>query len=269
MEQANAADAERAETIAAELDAALGAPRQIDPISLRYPGFGLADAYKVAARLNARRGGRRVGRKIGFTNRTIWERYGVDGPMWGDVTDTTLIRLDEAGPVSLAPFLEPRIEPEVALKLAAVPQPGMDEAALRGCVAWFAPAFEIVHSVYPGWSFALADAAASNSLHGALLLGTPVPNEGDWPERLPELRLHLSKDGSVVEVGAGENVLGGPLSALRFLVEGLDAFGEPPLEIGEIITTGTLTDAWPLTPGAVFSAVYEGTPFAPIEARFA
>jgi 2-keto-4-pentenoate hydratase len=32
-----------------------------------------------------RRAGNWRGRKIGFTNRTIWERYGVHEPMWGAV----------------------------------------------------------------------------------------------------------------------------------------------------------------------------------------
>jgi 2-keto-4-pentenoate hydratase len=32
-----------------------------------------------------------VGRKIGFTNRTIWPRYGVDRPLWAHMWDQTMI----------------------------------------------------------------------------------------------------------------------------------------------------------------------------------
>ncbi len=48
-----------------------------------------------------------------------------------------------------------------------------------------------------------------------------------------------------MERGQGSNVLGGPLSALRHLVELLARDPHnPPLQAGEIITTGTLTRAF-------------------------
>ena len=54
------------------------------------PGdFGaVADAYNVLADIEARRrtqGWWPVGRKIGFTNTTIWPRYGVHQPIWAHV----------------------------------------------------------------------------------------------------------------------------------------------------------------------------------------
>ena len=252
--------------LGAEVWAALREGRQIPPLSDRYPGFDMAAAYRVAADVRARRGERGAGRKIGFTNRTIWERYGVDGPMWGEVTTASLMPL-VATPVSLAGLCEPRLEPEVALRLSRAPSADMDEAALLDCIEWFAPAFEIVHSIFPGWRFTLADCAAANALHGRLLLGPPV-EAGPWAADLPNLTLRLGKDGKEVEAGHGENVLGGPLSALRHLVATLA--DDPPnaLRVGEIVSTGTLTDAWPIAPGTEWSARYEGTPLAEIRARF-
>ena len=50
------------------------------PITDGRADFDLADAYRVSARILARRiarGERPVGWKIGFTNRTIWDEYGV------------------------------------------------------------------------------------------------------------------------------------------------------------------------------------------------
>jgi len=38
-----------------------------------------------------RQGWRPLGRKIGFTNRTIWPRYGVYEPIWGTVYDRTVL----------------------------------------------------------------------------------------------------------------------------------------------------------------------------------
>jgi 2-oxo-3-hexenedioate decarboxylase len=252
--------------MAARVAHSIGTGEQIEPFCAGR-GVSLRQAYAIAGEVARLRGGRPAGRKIGFTNRTIWPRYGVDAPMWGVMTDRTVA---EAGPeaVPLAPLAEPRIEPEVALRLAEAPRPGMDERALLGVVEWFAPAFEIVHSVFPGWRFTLADSVAAGGLHGRLLLGPAVP-AGPWAQSLPAVRLHLSRDGTEVETGEGTNVLGGPLSALRHLVETLAADGAPPLSAGEIVTTGTLTDAWPVRPGEHWQARFEGVPLADIEVRFA
>jgi 2-oxo-3-hexenedioate decarboxylase len=166
------------EAIAAEALAAMDDARQIALFSARYPGLTVDDAYRISARLRelrTARGERVIGRKIGFTNRTIWAEYAVHAPMWGFVFDTTVRDLPpprQPGrhPFTLAPFAEPRIEPEIVFRLAAAPSPDMDEAALFGCIDWVAQGFEIVQSVFSRWKFAPADTVIVNGLHGALLL---------------------------------------------------------------------------------------------------
>src|SRR6202041_3845401 len=112
----------------------LGTGRQLDPFSKSYPAFGLKDAYNVTAAVRAERearGERSIGRKIGFTNRTIWEEYGVYAPIWGYVYDGTVRELtSEPLEVSLKGLAEPRIEPEIMFGLAAPPAPTTDEHAL-------------------------------------------------------------------------------------------------------------------------------------------
>ena len=117
---------------------------------------------------------------------------------------------------------EPRIEPEIVLGLARAPVAGMSEAALLGCVDWVAHGFEIVQSVYPGWKFSGAESAAAFGLHGALIIGPRHAIGADragWGARLEAFTITLSRDGVAVAEGAGQDVLGGPLRALRFLVE--------------------------------------------------
>src|SRR5690349_877570 len=66
------------------------APREVPPFSERYPGLTPAAGYEAAHALHEHRmrmGWRPLGRKIGFTNRTLWQRYGVHEPMWGTVYD--------------------------------------------------------------------------------------------------------------------------------------------------------------------------------------
>jgi 2-keto-4-pentenoate hydratase len=80
---------------AEELIAALGTPQAIVPFTTRDPSFDVARAYAVAASVHAARvarGEQVVGRKIGFTNRALWDEYGVREPIWGFVYDTTLFR---------------------------------------------------------------------------------------------------------------------------------------------------------------------------------
>jgi len=142
--------------VAQAILAAADRTSSIAPITDGAADFGLADAYRVSAAVTAlrmARGERPVGWKIGFTNRTIWDEYGVHAPIWGPMYDTTLAHADPAdGPVAcpVSTLVEPRIEPEIALRIGALPDPGMDDAALIACVDAVGHGVEIVQSVFPG-----------------------------------------------------------------------------------------------------------------------
>src|SRR5919204_3268876 len=96
-------------------------PREVPPFSERYPDLTSEAGYEAARALHEHRlaqGWRPVGRKIGFTNRTLWPRYGVYEPMWGTVYDRTLMQApDNRAQVSLDGLVNPRIEPEVCFCL--------------------------------------------------------------------------------------------------------------------------------------------------------
>ena len=262
--------------IAAEAFAALVGPRQIPPFSSRPGGLSVDDAYRVTPRvrkLYEAGGARVIGRKIGFTNRTIWSEYGVYAPIWGYVFDRSLYDLAALEPLPLASFSEPRIEPEIVFGLSAAPSAQMDETALSSCIEWVALGFEIVQSIFPGWKFSAADTIAANGVHGALLIGPRHPfgpRAAQWQRTLPAFQIELKCDGRLIDRGHAENVLGGPLSALRHLV-GLLASDplNPPLAAGEIVSTGTLTKAMPVAAGEVWTAVPTGIALDEIRVRFA
>ena len=256
--------------IADAMLAALGACRQIAPVSDGDTGFDLHQAYRVTEAVRTRRearGERVVGRKIGFTNTTIWAEYRVFAPIWGYVYDTTLHKLaDLAAPFDASALVEPRIEPEIIFGLGQAPDPGMDEKALLSCVEWAAHGFEIVQSLFPGWRFAAADTVAAFGLHGASLVSAPEPiGPGErerWHEALSSFRIVLKRNGEAVDQGRATNVLGGgPLTALRHLVEVLSKTPEAlPLAAGDVVTTGTLTRAMPIAPGETWSTELVGVP---------
>ena len=264
------------DAIAAQVRQAQDAATQMAPLTHQHPGFDLATAYEVARRMHATRvqaGDRPVGRKIGFTNANIWPQYNVHQPIWGHVYARTLVRLaGGVGRFSLAGLAEPRIEPEIVFGLRAAPPAGADAAAVLGCVEWVAPAFEIVQSHFPGWRFEAPDTVADGGLHGALLLGEPVPlaQLGTGAvDALAAFTLDLSCDGHAVETGRGANVLGSPLLALAHLAGVLATQPQQPaLQPGEVVTTGTVTAAFPIAPGEHWQAQLHGIALGSLSVEF-
>ncbi len=264
------------EAIAEAVLQARQADRQIPPLSSRHGALDLDHAYQIAAAIRRMReasGETVVGRKIGFTNHRIWSEYDVHAPIWGYVYDRTLHHLEDIRcEFELTGLPEPRIEPEIAFRLARAPDPTMDEVALLGCVDWVAHAFEIVQSIYRGWQFSAPDCVVGFGLHGALLLGrrhsVATSNEA-WLRALSTFHISLSRDGVAADRGCASDVLGGPLTALRHLIGVLSRDpANPPLAAGEIITTGTLTRAFPVTTGEQWSTQLEGVSLDPIRLTF-
>jgi 2-oxo-3-hexenedioate decarboxylase len=226
-------------------------PRLVPPFSARHPGLTPQAGYAAARFLHVHRlksGWRPVGRKIGFTNRTIWARYGVHEPMWGTVYDRTCILADDgAASVRLEGLMQPRIEPEICFKLKSRPRSSAEKDILES-IEWMAHSVEIVQCHHPGWKVTIADCTADNGLHGRLVVGPGIPLRD--PDALPAVEARLFKGAALVDRGVGANVLGSPLAALGFLVDVLTKqVDAPPLAPGEIVTTGVLTDAHPVAPG--------------------
>lgn len=262
--------------VAAEAFAALNHTRQIIPFSSRKKdGLSVDDAYRVTPlvrQLYEAGGAKVVGRKIGFTNRTIGAEYGVYAPIWGYVLDRSVHDLASVTHLRLAPFSEPRIEPEIIFGLAAAPSAQMDDTVLASCIAWMALGFEIVQSIYPAWKFSPADTIVANGLHGALLIGPRnpfTPRAAEWQRTLSAFEIDLYCDGRYIDRGHAKNVLDCPLQALRHLVTLLtaDPFN-PPLAAGEVVSTGRLTKAMPILPGENWTASPSGIALDRIALRF-
>lgn len=235
------------------------------PFTTEDPAFDVAAAYDVLAELAAQRRDRgwvAVGRKIGFTNRGLWERYGVDRPMWAHVWRETLIDAPAGSATfSLARTCEPRLEPEVVFGIGGVVAGDAEARSILAAVDWIAPGFEIVQSPYPGWKFRVPDCTAAFGMHRALVVGPRLPLDDALRDalasRLPAFELTLRKDSEVIERGVGRNVLDSPALALAHLVRLLAATPSmPPLAPGELVTTGTLTDAWYVSAGQTWTSDY-------------
>jgi 2-oxo-3-hexenedioate decarboxylase len=247
------------------------------PITDSRSDFDLAAAYRVSSIIKGKRasaGEKPVGWKVGFTNSAIWADQGIDAPIWGPMYDTTVSGGNES-PASfpVSRLLEPRIEPEIGLRLSRVPSPGMSEPELIECIDAVTHGFEIVQSVYPGWKLKPPDAVAAFGMHGGYRHGPMVPivpaDRARWLKMLVEFSVVLFRDGVEMDRGGGKNVLGGPLSALRHFVEGAVGYSvDYALKPGDLITTGTLTKALPIAPGETWSTELSGIPLQPMKIAF-
>lgn len=267
----------RRDALATRLLAAFDAGTPLSPLTAEDPAFDVPAAYDVLAEIDRRRrarGWQAVGRKIGFTNRSLWSRYNVDRPMWAHVWRETLVDApDGRAEVSLERTCEPRIEPEVVLGIGgAVPGAG-DARAILAAVAWIAAGFEVVQSPFPQWKFAPPDCTAAFGMHRALVVGPRLALDDGLRDalvtRLPACELTLRRDGAVVERGQGAAVLDSPALALGHLVRLLAAQpAMPPLAPGELVTTGTLTDAWFVAAGQTWSSDYGELGVRGLDLRF-
>ncbi|MFZ6718543.1 2-keto-4-pentenoate hydratase [Undibacterium sp. Ji49W] len=244
--------------------------------------LSIHDAYEIAKAsddIRIAEGEVRIGRKLGFTNRKLWSKYGtreaIRAPIWSSLFDSTVRFVEDAYVYqSLTGALQPRIEPEVVFKLGRTPAADATIEELADCLEWMAHGIEIVVSPYPDWKFEAADAIAALGLHGTLLIGEPrilsSASRQHLGEVLANASVSLSCDGSLLSAGYGSDVLDSPLHAIWYLHRLLQEQPQfPALQAGEIITTGTWTDAYPVQAGQTWGTAFSGVPLPGLSISFA
>ena len=226
----------------------------------------LAAAYQQALavrRLRQQRGEVPRGYKIGFTNRTIWPLYQVFAPIWGTVWNSGLVWCEGEGRLDLRATCQPRLEPEVVFGFRATPAADCTPDQLLDAIEWLAPGFEVVQSHCPDWKFVASETVADSALHARLLVGERVPvrslaqDAASLNALLASAQVRLSQGGQLVAQGQGANVLDSPLLALHHFVRELrQCPGATDLQAGDVVTTGTWTDAMPIAPGQSWCAQF-------------
>ena len=234
------------ESIARQLSGARKSRALVEPPSRRQPMFSLEDGYAVGRLVHeaaVASGWVPVGLKLGFTNPAVWSGLGLDSPFWAPIYETTVTDRRE---VSLDGLVAPRIEPEIVLGFAGDLPPGASAAEVSAAIGWAALGFEIVQCHYPGWDMAPPDAVADGGLHGVLVVGDHAELVVPQGEALAEVGVELRRGNVTLARGRGSDALGGPVEAVTWL---LRLPGIPGLGSGAIVTTGTLTAAFPTAAG--------------------
>jgi 2-keto-4-pentenoate hydratase len=227
------------------------------PVRDQLPVGDVGAAYAVQ-RVNVERrlaqGPRLVGRKIGLTSPAVQRQLGVDQPDFGALLSDMAV--PDGGSVPHGRLLQPKIEAEVALVLAAdLPHPQTTLADVIRAVDFALPALEIVDSRIADWDITLVDTVADNASSGLFVLGgTPVPLTS---VDLRAVTMTMTRDGEEVSTGTGADCLDGPLNAATWLASTLAAMGDP-LRAGDIVLTGALGPMAVALPGSRFEAAITG-----------
>jgi 2-keto-4-pentenoate hydratase len=229
----------------------------IAPLTATYDGMNLDDAYAVQLAQVAERtaqGRMVVGHKVGLTSRAMQELLGVDEPDYGHLFDDFFHAEHE--PIPTAPFLQPRIEPEIGFVLKEPLQgPGVTVDDALAAIDYVVASLEIVDSRIKDWKITLLDTIADNASSGAAVLGATHTAVDDVDLALSECV--FTRNGEVAGSGAGAAVLGSPVNALVWLANTLGARGVA-LEAGHVILPGAVCAMVPVEPGDTFTATFSG-----------
>ncbi|MFJ9083953.1 2-keto-4-pentenoate hydratase [Streptomyces sp. NPDC102384] len=235
---------ETVDELAARLDDAQRSVADTPSLADTHP-MTIDDAYAVQKALLARRigrGERRTGVKLGFTSKAKMEQMGVSEIIVGELTDGMCVA--DGGTADLSRFIHPKVEPEVAFRIARdvdVDSPDTD-TDITACVDAVAPALEIIDSRYRDFRFTYEDVVADNTSAAGYVIGPwqPLRDVSDLPVRL------RGENGEAA--GSTAAILDGPLNALRALLDMARRRGFA-LRAGDVVLAGAATAAIPLTPG--------------------
>jgi 2-keto-4-pentenoate hydratase len=194
-------------------------------------GVDLEGAYRIQAALGQKR--ELKGYKFGLISSAKQAQMGISAPIYGRIHSDMLLE----SPVQLSRFIQPRIEPELALVLCDdLPEQTSPEAA-RSAVGSIFLGVDFLDSIWEGYRFSIAEVVADNASGGGFLLGKQQLRESLTGQLSLYVNGELLTEGPVEALGD----IGGRLSWLSKQVGGLKA--------GYLIFLGSPAAALPARPG--------------------
>jgi 2-keto-4-pentenoate hydratase len=246
------------DTVVSFADALWDAERNrqpIPPLTETDSGLGIEDAYAIQTRNIDRRiaeGAKVGGRKIGLTARAMQDIFGVNEPDYGVLLDDMFV--EDGDEVDLGTMLQPRIEAELAFVMETdLAGPGVSTANALAAIAGVLPAVEIVDSRIADWKIKLIDTVADNASSGRVVVGGRMRRVTEVDLRL--IGMAISRNGEIIDTGAGAAALGNPARCVAWLANKLGSFGAT-LHAGDVILPGAVHRMVPVQPGDVFRAEY-------------
>lgn len=249
------------DTLASTLQTATAAVEAVPQLS-SHTEISLADAYAVqlaGIELRRRQGDEPLGLKLGFTSREKALQMGVSDVILGVLTSTMAI--PAGGAVNWASLIHPRVEPEVAFRLAPnASELPIDDPSFNvfDCVTHVAAGLEVIDSRYRDFSFSLEDVVADNASASRFVVGawhdlSTVRAEFD----ISDLPVQLRINGQTAASGSTGAILGNPLKAVADALRLARRYGHPVAR-GSIVLAGAATPAVPLPASATVTASVVG-----------
>jgi 2-keto-4-pentenoate hydratase len=222
-------------------------------------------ANGMAAQMSMRReqlssGAHHLGWKVGFSSRAAMERMSIIAPLFGFMTDRSLLKSGSA--VSIAGWTRAVLEPEVAVRLGSNVPAGATEAMVRAAISGLGPAVEIAD--FDPEIQDVEGILACDIFHRYVLLG-PV-DQSRAGGSIAGLEALVFRDGEKVAGASGPaDFAGDAVVILQALAEALEANGEA-LRTGDVVITGSLVPPVKAGSGQLMRA--EISPLGEIDVRF-
>ncbi len=226
-------------------------------ITDRYPDMTLQDAYGIQLeliQLKEQDGETIIGKKIGFTSEKLRQQFNVTEPDYGILMNSGTFM--ENTPISMSTLIEPRIEGEIAFVLKEdLKGPNVTIVDVYNATKGIIPCIEIVDSRMNNWNMKLLDSISDNASNAKIVLGTNMQSLEKF--NLKYMGLVVTKNGYVMETGAGAAVFGHPAYSVAWLANKLSEFGIY-LKKGEIILSGSFTPVFDVKSGDYVEAAFDG-----------
>lgn len=197
-----------------------------------------------------------IGWKAGFGSAAAMEKFDLDGPVIGFLTDASL--LPSGGQIDLAGWTRPVAEPELAVRLGHDLAQDATEESAREAIVSVGPAIELA-DVHPPPED-VEEVVAGNVYHRALMLG--VPDLGRPGADLAGLTALVRVNNRIVgETDQLEDLTGRVTAVVTRIARLLGSQGER-LRAGEVIICGSVVPPVELAGGDDFE--FELTPLPPL-----
>jgi 2-keto-4-pentenoate hydratase len=202
----------------------------------------LADARIAAgmrSQIEARRrqiaaGARPIGWKVGFGAPAALEKLAIAAPLIGFMLDRNV--LAPGATVSLAGWVKPAAEPEIAVEMAVDLAGGGTRSAAATAIGAIGPAIELADVTFPPED--VATILAGNIFHRHVLLGPR--DRGRKGGRIDGLHARILRNGAAhADTTELETNTGRLVDIVRHVADLLAVFGEQ-LKAGEVIIAGSV-----------------------------
>ena len=225
----------------------------------------LQDAYQVQQMvIDARTGGGEqvVGYKVGCTSDAIRRQFGLSEPICGQLMTPQITYGDAV--LNHRDYFDCAVEPEFVVMIGSdLADEVGEQDDLTAAIDFVSPGIELHNYRFWFGEPTSQELIASNGIHAAMVVGDQKTSPGsfDWDEE--EVGIFIGDKQAAS--GLGREIMGGPMSSLRWLVNHLVRRGES-LRAGQLVIPGSPVRLVPVEAGDQVSARFAH--LGQVEARF-